>query len=40
MNSNRLLKKGYTLMKRICVVVNSRANYARIKSVLTEIKKP
>ena len=25
-------------MKRICVVVNSRANYARIKSVLTEIK--
>ena len=26
-------------MKKICVVVNSRANYARIKSVLHEIKK-
>ena len=25
--------------KKICVVVNSRANYARIKSVLLEIKK-
>ena len=26
-------------MKKICVVVNSRANYARIKSVLEHIKK-
>ncbi len=26
-------------MKKICVIVNSRANYARIKSVLFEIKK-
>ena len=26
-------------MKKICVVINSRANYARIKSVLSEIKK-
>ena len=26
-------------MKKICVVVNSRANYARIRSVLFEIKK-
>ena len=33
------LKKIYYEKKKICVVINNRANYARIKSVLIEIKK-
>ena len=27
------------LKKKICVAINNRANYARVKSLLTEIKK-